>query len=118
MRHTKSLLLLHLLVMGYSFGGVLSKMAAAQPFLSLRFCICYGGIITILGIYALAWQQIIKKLPLTTAYANKAVAVVWGLVWGLLIFHEAITPGKLAGATLVVVGVVLFSKTDEGVKER
>lgn len=88
-------------------------MATVQPFLSPKFSLRYGGIIAILGVYALAWQQIIKRLRLTTAFANKVVTAVWGLVWGLLIFHEAITPGKLAGAALVVAGVVLFSTADE-----
>lgn len=109
---------LHILLVGYSLSGVLSKFAAAQPFLSPKFCLCYGGIIAVLGIYALAWQQIIKRLPLTTAFANKAVTVVWGLVWGLLIFHESVTPGKLTGAALVVAGVVLFSTADKEVEER
>ena len=33
--------------------------------------------------YAFGWQQVIKHLPLTTAYANKAVTVVWGILLGL-----------------------------------
>lgn len=113
-----TLIALHLLLVCYSLSGILSKLAAAQPFLAPKFCLCYGGIIAILGVYALAWQQIIKRLPLTTAFANKAVTVVWGLVWGLLIFHEAITPGKLAGAALVVAGVVLFSTANEEVEKQ
>lgn len=117
MNSSKMLVLLHLILMFYSLGGIFSKLAAVQSFLSLKFILCYCGIITILGIYALAWQQIIKKLPLTTAFANKAVTVVWGLIWGFLIFHEAITPGKLAGAALVVAGVILFSTAD-GEEER
>ena len=32
--------------------------------------------------YAAGWQQVIKHLPLTTAYANKAVTVVWGILAG------------------------------------
>ena len=66
----------------------------------------------ILAVYALGWQQIIKRLPLTTAFANKAVTVVWGIVCGALFFGEAITPGKLAGAALIIGGVVLFVKAD------
>ena len=46
------------------------------------------AMVAILGIYAIGWQQVIKRMPLTTAYANKAVTLVWGLVWGLLLFHE------------------------------
>ena len=58
------------------------------------------------------WQQIIKRIPLTTAFANKAVTVVWGLVWGALIFREPITPGKIVGVLLIVAGVVLFSSEE------
>ena len=110
MKKAKTLILLHLMLMVYSMGGICSKMAGQVPFLSLEFCIYYGIIIALLGFYAIGWQQIIKRLPLTTAFANKAVTVVWGLVWGLVWFGEAITPGKLIGATLVIFGVVLYSK--------
>ncbi len=117
MTQGKVLMLLHLMLVCYSLSGVLSKLASSQLFLSLRFCLCYGGIIAILGMYAITWQQIIKRIPLTTAFTNKAVTVVWGLIWGVLIFRESVTLGKLAGATLVVTGVILFSKTDKEEKE-
>ena len=58
------------------------------------------------------WQQIIRILPLTTAFANKAVTTAWGLLWGLLFFHEQITIGKIVGVALVIGGVVLFSTAD------
>jgi len=104
---------LHLLLMVYSTSGIFSKTAATAPFLSLKFCLCYGAIIGLLGIYAIGWQQIIKRMPLTTAFANKAVTVVWGIVWGVLFFKEQITIGKVIGAALVILGVVLFAGADE-----
>lgn len=110
----KILLLLHLLLMVYSASGILSKLAANAEFLSLRFCLCYAGIIGLLGVYAIGWQQIIKRMDLTTAFANKAVTVVWGIVWGALFFSEAITVGKLIGAALVILGVVLYVQADAG----
>lgn len=108
----KSLVLLHLLLMLYSTSGILSKLAAGEAFLSVRFCLYYGGIIALLGIYAIGWQQIIKRMDLTTAFANKAVTVVWGIVWGTLFFREQITFGKILGAVLVIAGVVLFVQAD------
>lgn len=111
-RRVSTLFALHLLLLIYSFSGCFSKTAAAQPFLSLKFILLYGGTLTILMVYALGWQQIIKRLPLTTAFANKAVTVVWGILWGALLFGEAVTPGKIAGAALIVAGVVLFVKAD------
>ena len=109
----KTLVLLHLLLMIYSMSGICSKMASGQVFLSRKFCLYYGLIILLLGFYAVGWQQIIKRLPLTTAFANKAVTVVWGLVWGCVFFHERITLGKIVGVVLVIMGVVIFARTDE-----
>jgi drug/metabolite transporter (DMT)-like permease len=109
----KTFIALHVILMVYSFGGFFSKTAALSDFLSLKFVMCYGMIILILGIYAIAWQQIIKKVPLTTAYANKAITVVWGLVWGFVFFGEKITKGKLLGVALIVTGIVLFATADK-----
>lgn len=112
MKKTKTLFLLHLMLMIYSMSGICSKMAAKQEFLSLEFCLYYGAIIILLGFYAIGWQQIIKRLPLTTAFANKAVTVVWGIVWGFLFFNEPITPGKIVGALMVVGGIVMYALSD------
>ena len=40
-----SYILLHGLLIVYSFSSVLSKLAANEEFLSFKFCLCYGGII-------------------------------------------------------------------------
>lgn len=109
----KTLLGLHGMLMVYSMSGICSKLAAGESFLSARFCIYYAVIIVLLGVYAIGWQQVIKRIPLTTAFANKAVTVVWGIVWGWFFFGESITPGKLIGAGMVIAGVVLFAKSDE-----
>lgn len=111
-KYALTLMMLHLLLLLYSSSGYFSKNAAKQVFFSAKFLLFYGAMLAVLAIYALGWQQIIKRLPLTTAFANKAVTVVWGIVWGTLFFGEAITPGKLAGAALIIGGVVLFVKAD------
>ena len=69
----KVFLALHLLLLLFAGTTVLSKLAAGEAFLSLRFCLFFGGEFVLLGIYALGWQQILKRLPLTVAYTNKAV---------------------------------------------
>ena len=109
----KTLIGLHGMLMVYSMSGICSKLAAGESFLSVRFCIYYAVIIALLGVYAIGWQQVIKRIPLTTAFTNKAVTVVWGIVWGWFFFGESITPGKLIGAGMVIAGVVLFAKSDE-----
>ncbi len=101
------------MLMIYSMSGICSKLASKEAFLSPMFCVYYGILILLLGFYAIGWQQIIKRLPLTTAFANKAVTVVWGIIWGLLFFKEPVTLGKVIGVLLVVIGVVIFAKSDE-----
>ena len=107
--NVKMYVLLHALMFLFSLSPVCSKLAGRQPFLSVPFFVFYGLVIVILGVYALAWQQVIKRMPLTTAYANKAVTVVWGMVWGMILFEESITPQKVLGAAVIVAGVVLYA---------
>lgn len=106
------LLGLHLLLTVYSLSGVLSKLSGRYAWQEPGFWLCLVGVFGLLGVYALGWQQVIKRLPLTTAFANKAVTVVWGLVFGALLFGETVTPGKLAGCGLVVAGVVLYAREE------
>ena len=105
----RALVALHVMLAVYSLSSVCAKLAAGFDFMGLGFIACYGGMIALLGAYAIGWQQVIKRLPLTYAYANKAVTVLWGIVWGVLLFHERVSPLKILGALIVLSGVVLFS---------
>ena len=113
----KTLFLLHIMLMIYSMSGICSKLASGEGFLSFRFCFYYAIIILLLGFYAIGWQQIIKRLPLTTAFANKAVTVIWGIIWGTVFFHEKVTVGKVIGAILVIVGVIIYANADGKVED-
>ena len=100
----KWFLLLHLILGVYASSSVCSKLAAQQPFLSVGFILLYGGMLAALVVYAFGWQQVIKHLPLTTAYANKAITVVWGILLGFLLFGESITLRQFIGAAVIIVG--------------
>lgn len=113
----KTLLALHLLLMLYSCSSVLSKLASGYELFSPPFMLCYGGLIAFLGVYAVGWQQVIKRTPLTAAYANRAIVVVWGLVWGVVVFREGISLSQLIGCAMVVMGIVLFAADDEGMAQ-
>ena len=108
----KIYVVLHLFLMIYSLSGVVSKLAAGKEFLSPQFIVLYGLEILILAFYAIGWQQFVKRMPLSVVYANKAVTVIWGCIWGVLIFHEHLTAGKVAGALLVLGGVTLYGIAD------
>ncbi|MEH2944998.1 transporter [Lachnospiraceae bacterium KK002] len=103
---------LHILLFIYSLGAVCSKYAAQSEFLSAEFLFFYGLVLVVLAVYAILWQQILRKLPLVTAYANKAVTVIWGLMWGLLIFKETITVWKIIGAAIIIAGIYMVVTED------
>jgi drug/metabolite transporter (DMT)-like permease len=112
-KHWLLYVVLHGIILLYSFAAALSKLAAGFPFLSLGFCLSYTGSLTLLVTYALVWQWILKYLPLTVAYINKGATIIWGIVWGLVFFSESISWAVLLGATLVFIGIILVvSKHD------
>lgn len=105
-------LLLHAALLVYSCSGIFSKSAAGQRFMSLPFILFYGGMILVLGIYAVLWQQVLKHLPVTFAYTNKAVTVVWGMLIGMAVFQERISGKQLLGAAVLIVGCILYTLAD------
>jgi len=111
------MLILHMRLAVYSVSNVFSKLAADAEFLSWQFVLCYGMVLAILGVYAIGWQQVIKRMPLTTAYANKAVTIVWGILFGMLFFGETVTPLMLLGALVIVAGIVLYALEEGRVQE-
>lgn len=72
----------------------------------------YGGVIASMGIYAVGWQQIIKHLPLTNAYANKAITVVWGMVFGVAFFRESIFFRQVLAVVIIIAGIILYIMAD------
>lgn len=108
MKKIKPYLILNLILLFYSLGGICSKIASGKQFLSFEFILFYGLLLFTLAVYALLWQQIIKKIPLNIAYANKAVNLIWGMVWGAAIFKEHISLSNIIGAVIVLAGVILM----------
>ena len=52
------------------------------------------------------------------AYANKAIGIFWALLWGVLLFRESVSAGKIAAVVLVAGGTVLMNLSPaEGGKE-
>lgn len=93
----------------YSISSVVSKLASGREVFSPAFILLYGLDVLVLGIYALLWQQVIKKFELSIAYANKAVTLLWALVWSIFLFHEQITVWKVSGILLVMAGIFILN---------
>ena len=79
--------ILQLVVLIYTSSTVISKIAAqsAESGKGWTFLLLYGAEIGVLGIYALCWQQVIKRVELSVAYANRAMALLWSLLGGITV---------------------------------
>ncbi len=97
----------------FSLGGVFSKFAAREEFLSGRFFLLYGGVLAVLALYSLAWQQILKHLPLTMAYSNKAMTILWGMLYGSIFFGESYRFRQFVAAGIIIVGIVFFVRAEK-----
>lgn len=111
----KDILMLQIVFFIYSINSVVAKFASAQEPFSLNFILLYGLELCVLGAYAILWQQLIKRMELSVAYSNKAVVLLWAMVFGAFLFKEQITLTKVAGILLVIVGIVVLNS--EEVKE-
>lgn len=105
----RDLLLLHLNILIFSFTGVFSKFAAesikTNGLFSLQ-TILFGCLIILnCGVYALFWQQTLKKFDVNTAYSHSAVYNVWSLLWAWVIFSEPVSPGNILGTILIIAGI-------------
>lgn len=105
----KDILLLQAIVVIYTLSGVAGKFASGYGFMSLGFILCYGVEILILGVYALLWQQIIKRFDLSIAYANRSIALLWSMIWAVLLFHERVTVKNLIGVAIVIAGTMIVN---------
>ncbi len=93
-----------------SLSAILSKRASSYKFLSVEFFSLYLAIILIMGIYAILWQQIIKKFEISVAYVNKGTLIIWTFIWAVIFFQETITVNNILGAVLVIAGIVMVFK--------
>lgn len=112
----KKYIQLHLNVLLFSLTGVFSKAASIQYNESgLKSPLLYLFLFLMLlncGIYALAWQMVIKKFELSVAYANKSVYLIWSQLWAVLIFKESLSINNTIGMLVVFLGVMVVSSDE------
>jgi uncharacterized membrane protein len=108
----KDYALLHFSFIIYSFVAVLSKTAALQGILSVGFFTFTALELVLLAIYALMWQQCLKRFSLMKAYANKGIVVLWNLTWASVLFNERITLENLFGCAVIILGIMVVSSDE------
>ena len=95
----------------YSFASVFSKMASGYSFLSWPYLLWFGCAVATLGLFAVLWQQIIKRMPISDAYMFKGTTVIFVMLFSHFFFGETITVNNMVGAAIIVAGIALFAKS-------
>lgn len=90
-----------------SFSSVLLKLGGAYPLLSWGWIFYFCCAVGVMGIYAIMWQFLLEKLPLSTAYLRKGISYILVFLWAAVIFGETITPQQLIGAAIIIAGTVI-----------
>ena len=109
----KDIFVLQIVIAIYTLSTVFAKFASCTEFLSFNFILFYGIEIAILGLYAIIWQQLIKKFDISVAYANKAMGLLWSIIWAILIFNDTITIKNIVGVIIVIIGTIIVNSENE-----
>ena len=110
----RPLLLLQVMLIIFSLAGALIKVAAEawsrSGFWSSGVLVALAGAVALLALYAVGWQKILQRLPLTVAYFNRGLAVFWGLLWSAVIFAEPLTFFNILGTAVIFAGLALVNR--------
>lgn len=109
----KDILILQLAVVLFSGASVMSKFASGEEFLSFKFLLFIVIEVAILGAYAILWQQLLKRFDLSIAYANKAMVLLWYMVWAMVIFREEVGIKNYIGVAIVIVGILFINRPEK-----
>ena len=93
----------------YACTSVFTKFSSQHQFLSLHYVLWLVGAVGVMGVYALLWQQVIKRMPIAEAYMFKGTSLIFVLLLSVLVFGESITINNVVGAAFIIVGIVLYA---------
>lgn len=105
----KDYILLYCAFLVYSLVAVFSKYASLQENWNRIFVFLFAEVL-ILGVYAILWQQILKRFSLVHAMASKGIVVILNLLWSVFIFEETVTICNVIGAGIVILGIWVVSR--------
>lgn len=104
--HYISLIAINLL---YACVSIFTKLASQQEFMSWEYVLAFFGAVMVMGVYAVLWQQVLKRIELSVAYMFKGTSIVFVMLLAYVLFGEQITWNNVLGAIIIIVGIVLFA---------
>ena len=107
-KHVAILIAINLL---YACVGICTKMAALQQPLSWLYFLWFIAAVAIIAAYAVLWQQVLRRIELSTAYMFKGTTLIFTVLFAALLFGEAITIPNIVGSVIIVVGIILLARS-------
>ena len=95
----------------YACVGICTKMASQQPTGSWPYLLWFGGAVAIIALYALLWQQVLRRIELSTAYMFKGTTLIFTMLIAALLFGEHITTANIIGSLIIVTGIVILARS-------
>ncbi len=86
----------------FAFGLAWLKAAALAPWIYVAVAGYLGAFVT--------WMTLLKHAPVGPAFAASHLDVVTVLIISVPLFGERLSPVKIAGAALIVAGILLLSR--------
>ena len=71
------------------------------------------GAIGMMGLYAVLWQQVLKRIELSLAYMFKGTSIVFVMLLAYVLFGEPITWNNILGSTIIIIGIVLYAHSTQ-----
>jgi drug/metabolite transporter (DMT)-like permease len=95
----------------YACVGICTKMAAMSEPLSWPYLLWFIGAVGIIGAYAVLWQQVLRRVELSTAYMFKGTTLIFTMLIAALLFGESITVMNIIVSVIIVTGITLLART-------
>lgn len=78
--------------------------------MSLRYILGLCGAMSVMEVYAVCWQQILRRIDLSTAYMFKGTSLIFVMLLAFALFGEPITLHNIIGACVIIAGIALYAK--------
>ena len=97
----------------YACVSLFTKYASQQDFMSWNYMVGLIAAVGVMGLYAVLWQQILKRIELSMAYMFKGTSLIFVMLLAYVFFDEQITWNNIVGAIIIISGIVLFAHSSE-----
>lgn len=94
----------------YACTSIFTKLASAEEMFSLPYLMYLMGAVCIMGLYAILWQQVLARIPLSQAYMFKGTSLIFVLLFSAFIFNETITVNNILGSIIIIAGIICYAK--------